>query len=88
MQVELNIALELPDEFASLTPEELRQVLYDEYVSAIAGHHAAEAVEWCARGRVGSGNEDPAARQVYENHSRWHKITSRPNWTLTVKPKA
>jgi hypothetical protein len=88
MQVELNITLELPDEFAGLTPEELRQVLYDEYVSAIAGHHAAEAVEWCARGRVGSGNEDPAARLVYENHSRWHKITSRPNWTLMVKPKA
>lgn len=53
------------------------------YVGFVTNQHYAEAVEWCARGHIGSENEDKNAVPVYQHHKLWGDIAK----TATFKWK-
>lgn len=84
MKVKLTIELELPEGTVVPTTEqqslEFSDVLYDAYVHYVTSQHLMDAVKWCAKGKVGSDNEEPRAKRIYEYHDMWGKICSQAKW--------
>lgn len=44
------------------------------YVGYVTQKHAEDAMEWCARGHIGSEDENEGARLIMEHHKLWGKI--------------
>ena len=87
MKVKLTIELELPDETPVVLEayrESLGQLLFDEYINYVTCAHLQDSVEWCAKGKVGSDNEDPGAKRIYQHHDTWGEICSNAKWGYEV----
>jgi hypothetical protein len=87
MKVKLTIELELPDETPGMLKaqqEDLGQLLFDVYINYATLRHFRDSLEWCARGKVGSDNEDPRAKLIYQHHDTWGKICQNAKWDFEV----
>ncbi len=85
MKIQLTIELELPADTAEqLTSyrEDLRSLLFDNYVNYATVSHATDAVEWCAKGKVGSDNEDYSAKLIFQHHKTWRDICKNVKWDV------
>lgn len=83
MKVKLTIELELPDDVPELTEhgrDGLSQLLFDSYINYATCKHFQDSVTWCAKGKVGSDNEDPRAKLIYQYHDNWGHICSNVKW--------
>ena len=85
MKITIHIELELPDDtpvILSHMHESLSQLIHDEYVNFNTCKHAEAAVKWCAKAKMGSENEDPSARMIYQHHEIWREICSKAKWYI------
>jgi hypothetical protein len=83
MKVKLTIELELPDDVPELTEQGrngLSQLLFDSYVNYVTCKHWEDARHWCAKGKVGSDNEDLSAKLIYQYHNTWGHICRDAKW--------
>ena len=88
LKIKLTIELEFPDGVVTPTTKqqnlEFDQILFDAYVNYATRKHFEDSVDWCARGKVGSTNEEPTAKSIYEYHDNWGKICSQAKWNWEV----
>lgn len=87
MKIKLEIVLELPDETPLVLDaynESLRQLLFDAYVNYATVQHSMDAMQWCAKGKVGSENEDQGAKQIYLFHNTWAEICANATWKFEI----
>jgi hypothetical protein len=87
MKVKMTIELELPDETPEVLAEyreSLGQLLFDEYVNYATCNHLKDALKWCAKGKVGSDDEDPRAKLIYQHHDTWGDICNNAKWDFEV----
>ena len=85
MKIQLTIELEMPDDTSTqlaATNEELSQLLFDTYVNYVTVSHMSDAVEWCAKGKIGSDDEDARAKAIYQHHKLWGKICRDAKWSF------
>jgi hypothetical protein len=80
MKVKLNVELELPDYCKTWSDAEIQQLLFDEYVNHATCAHLEDATHWCCKARVGTEDEDPTGRQIFEMHKNWGEICSNATW--------
>jgi hypothetical protein len=80
MKIKLTIELELPDDCNDWADAELQQLLFDEYVNHATCAHLEAATKWCAKAKVGSENEDPGGKQIFEMHKNWGEICGKAQW--------
>jgi hypothetical protein len=80
MKVRLTIDLALPDELTDFSDGELSQFLFDVYTNFVVVQHLSEAVEWCARAKVGTDNEEPTAKRIFDYHRQAGKYTNPVTW--------
>lgn len=80
MKVKLNIELELPAECDDWSDAELQQLLFDEYVNHATCSHLEDATHWCAKAKVGTDNEDPSGKMIFEMHRTWGGICQNAKW--------
>ena len=91
MKVTIHIELELPDDtpvILSHMHESLTQLVHDTYVNYVTVAHARDATTWCAKAKMGSENEDPGARMIYQHHETWREICSNAKWYIGETGKA
>jgi hypothetical protein len=87
MKVTLTIELALPDDTPVILDayeESLPQLVFDAYVNFTTCSHADAAVQWCAKGKIGSDNEDSSAKQIYQYHNTWRDICRAAKWSMVV----
>lgn len=82
MKVELAIRLDLPDECSKMSDDEISQIIYDNYVNYATCSHLKDSAKWCARGRIGSEDEDVSAKRIYVVHRNWGEICSNASWSM------
>lgn len=87
MKVQLTIDLILPDDCQEMNDAEISQVLFDGYTNYVTVSHARDAVKWCARGKIGSDNEDKVAKHIYKYHETWRNVADQAVWTFERKDK-
>ena len=84
MKIEMTIKLDLPDSCAEMPYEELRQVIYDAYINYAACQHAHDAAKWCAKAKVGSDDEKPVEKKIFQYHDSWRDIASTTVWDFKI----
>lgn len=87
MKVKLTIELELPSNFPTVLDsleDSLSEILFDHYINFATIQHSVEATRWCARGKVGSDDEEPTSKQIYLVHKTWTEICSAAKWSFEV----
>lgn len=78
MKVKITVELEIPDvEVADFLPGEIDQLVFDAYTHYVTCSHLEDAMKWCANGKIGSDNEDPTLKKIYEYHNNWADISSK-----------
>ena len=85
MKVRLTVELDLPDDFEKYTDRELLELIDGEYFNYITCSHTEDALKWCAKGKIGTENEDPLDKRIFENHAMWSEICKRSKWTIEEK---
>lgn len=83
MKIKLTIELDVP-EFDGQSHAEISQNLFDAYTHYVTCSHLEDACHWCAKGRVGSDNEDPTAKSIYEYHNTWADISAAARYHYEV----
>lgn len=81
MKVTLTIELELPD---SITSDEAQEAIGYHYINYVSVKHASDAVEWCAKAKPDSPNEDAGAKVIYLHHDMWGDICSNAKWSISI----
>lgn len=84
MKVVLSIELDLPVECEKMSKEELRMILYEDYVHYVTLSHSVDAMNWCSRGKIGSDSEDNTAKIIYKHHNTWMDITDNVKWKFKM----
>ena len=84
MKIEMTIELDLPDTCAAMPSDELRQVLFDAYINYAAVSHAKDAVEWYAKAKVGTDDEKPVEKRIFQYHDSWRDIASTAVWDFKI----
>lgn len=82
MKIRLTIDLDIPDECRDWSDAALRQGIFDDYVNYNTIAHATAAVDWCKKAKVGTPEERPTEKLIFEHHKLWTEITTQPKWTL------
>jgi hypothetical protein len=88
MQVELNIKLDLPENCQNMSQAELEQLVFDTYVNFVTKRHSIDAMQWCAKAKVGTENEDVIARRIFEHHELWADLSAQATWSLKKEVQA
>lgn len=84
MKVNLTVELDVPGETSEEHQEGLGQLLFDAYINYATCNHLKDALQWCAKGGIGSDNEDLSAKLIYEYHDTWGKICNNAKWNFEV----
>lgn len=84
MKIKLVIDLELPDKYADMSGEHLRQILFDSYVNFATCHHLEEALHYGAEAHIGSDNEDTDLKIIAEDHAEWGDICRNAEWGFVI----
>jgi hypothetical protein len=84
MKIEMTIKLNLPDSCAALSCSELRQVIYEAYINYVTCEHAHDAVKWCAKAKVGTDDEKPVEKRIFQYHDSWRDIASTAVWDFKI----
>jgi hypothetical protein len=83
MKLRLVIDLDVP-EFDGQSDAEVSQNLFDSYTHYVTKKHLEDAMRWCAKGRIGSDNEDATAKAIYNYHNTWADISMSANCKLEI----
>jgi len=83
MKVKLTIELDLPEECAAYSADELRQLLFDVYVNYVRRAHLLDAVYYMDKGQVGSPDETPVLATLGSHHRLWAKICKSAVWDVS-----
>jgi hypothetical protein len=78
MKIRLTIEINAPDDLQDWSDGELAQYLHDQYVHYVPMQHLIEALHWCAEAKVGTPEEKPLDKRIYEDHKaagQWTKAT-------------
>lgn len=83
MKIKLTIELDLPDDAPELTDQGLlSQLVFDTYINYATCKHFEDSVNWLAKGKVGSDNECPRTKLLYQHHDIWGKICRNAKWDV------
>lgn len=87
MKVRLTLELDLPDDTPLVPGHEkasLGELLSDTVTNYLAVSHSLDALEWCARAKLGMPDEDVGGRRIFEHHRQWADICKEAQWSFEV----
>lgn len=84
MDIEIKIKMKLPDECKKMTKKELRSLIYDEYINFVTCQHHFMAVDFGAKGMIGTDKEVKSLCEISKYHTMWGHITASPKFEVTV----
>lgn len=82
MKIRLTVELDIPDDARDYSEAELQQLIFDTYIHYVVQRHARDAVKWCAMAKVGSDNEDPTGKALFEHHHLWTEASRAREWSI------
>lgn len=67
-KLKITVEMDIPDDsFTGMVPEEIRLVVFDEYVNFVTTRHLKERIEWMAADK----DMYPNAELIAEKHKNW-----------------
>jgi hypothetical protein len=81
MRVNLTINLTLPEGYTTLTDQELRTILYEEFIRTVHQAHLESALDLAFQDQGGE-HVSAMLKEARKHHLEWAKITDVPDWTV------
>lgn len=81
MKIKLIVNLDIPDKYSTASDQELRILLYEEFMRTVHQSHLETVMELATVDQGGEYVSD-MLKQTRQHHLEWAKITDMPDWTV------